>query len=224
VAGWAFDQILVMLHPLMPFVTEELWHAMGERPYDLIVAKWPKPEAEIDRQARFDLDWAINLIQEIRSARTELNVPPGAELELRATKISDDVWPAFSFNHQGIRRLARLGRTWVPKRFGSQLTVGAAIVAAERELEMAPQSIAIEVSGLTAFIPLGEHIDLDAERSRLSKAVAAAEKDRDSLAARLANPAFTERAKPEAVEKARADHDARAAEAERLAAALKRLG
>jgi valyl-tRNA synthetase len=67
-------------------------------------------------------------------------------------------------------------------------------------------------------------IDLDAERSRLAKAVAVAEKDRDSLAARLANPAFTERAKPEAVEKARSDHDERAAEAERLAAALARLG
>ncbi|MFL6780023.1 MAG: valyl-tRNA synthetase, partial [Sphingomicrobium sp.] len=67
-------------------------------------------------------------------------------------------------------------------------------------------------------------IDLDAERARLSKAVDAAEKDRDSLAARLANPAFTERAKPEAVEKARADHEERAADAERLAAALSRLG
>jgi valyl-tRNA synthetase len=67
-------------------------------------------------------------------------------------------------------------------------------------------------------------IDIAAERLRLSKLIQAAEKDRDSLAARLANPAFTERAKPEAVEKARADHDARAAEAERLAAALARLG
>ena len=67
-------------------------------------------------------------------------------------------------------------------------------------------------------------IDLDAERTRLKKAIEAAAKDRDSLAARLANPAFAERAKPEAVEKARADHDVRAAEAERLAAALARLG
>ena len=77
---------------------------------------------------------------------------------------------------------------------------------------------------MTIAFPLEGAIDLDAERSRLSKAIAVAEKDRDSLASRLANPAFTERAKPEAVDKARADHDARAAEAERLAAALKRLG
>ena len=67
-------------------------------------------------------------------------------------------------------------------------------------------------------------IDLDAERARLAKAIAVAAKDRDGLAARLANPAFTDRAKPEAVEKAREDHAARAAEAERLTAALTRLG
>jgi valyl-tRNA synthetase len=91
--------------------------------------------------------------------------------------------------------------------------------------ETVPEGSAqIVVAGVTIAFPLEGAIDLDAERSRLSKAVAAAEKDRDQLAARLANPAFAERAKPEAVEKARADHDARAAEAERLAAALSRLG
>ncbi len=73
-------------------------------------------------------------------------------------------------------------------------------------------------------MPLAGVMDVNAERARLSKAIAAAEKDRDGLAARLSNPAFTDRAKPEAVEKARADHDARAAEAERLGAALARLG
>jgi len=73
-------------------------------------------------------------------------------------------------------------------------------------------------------IPLQGAIDVDAQKSRLAKGAEAAEKDRDSLAARLANPNFTERAKPEAVEKARADHDAKAAEAERLRAALERLG
>ena len=85
-------------------------------------------------------------------------------------------------------------------------------------------SAQIVIGGTTVAFPLGDAIDLDAEKSRLSKAIAAAEKDRDGLAARLANPAFTDRAKPEAVEKARADHDARAAEAERLSAALARLG
>ncbi|MBA2635381.1 MAG: valyl-tRNA synthetase, partial [Sphingomonas sp.] len=72
--------------------------------------------------------------------------------------------------------------------------------------------------------PLAGHIDLDAEKARLAKAAAAAEKDRDGLAGRLANPNFTERAKPEAIEKARSDHAEKSAEAERYRAALERLG
>jgi len=225
VAAWVFDQILVMLHPIMPFVTEELWHSMGDRPYNLIVAKWPSPQVEVDQKARFELNWSINLIQQIRSARTELSVPPGTEVPFHATRIADHVWPAFSFNHQGIRRLSRLGRTWIDKQaFTGNKSLGAAMYLDEREADLSQQSISIEVDGLTGFIPLEGIIDLDAERARLSKSFEAAVKDRDSLAARLNNPAFTERAKPEAVEKARADHDARAAEAERLAAALARLG
>ena len=93
------------------------------------------------------------------------------------------------------------------------------------EIDVVPGSSAqIDVIGVTIAFPLGDAIDLDAEKARLAKAIAVAEKDRDGLAERLANPAFAERAKPEAVDKARADHDARAAEAERLAAALARLG
>ena len=78
--------------------------------------------------------------------------------------------------------------------------------------------------GETYHVPLEGVIDLAAERARLSRDRAAAEKERDALAARLANPSFVERAKPEAVEKARADHAEREGEAERLAAALARLG
>ena len=78
--------------------------------------------------------------------------------------------------------------------------------------------------GATYVLALKDIIDIPAEKARLSKSAEAAEKERDSLAARLANPNFTERAKPEAVEKARADHEAKAAEAERLRAALERLG
>jgi valyl-tRNA synthetase len=87
-----------------------------------------------------------------------------------------------------------------------------------------PNSAQIVVGGATIAFPLEGMIDLDAEKARLAKAAEAAEKDRDSLAARLANPAFAERAKPEAVDKARADHAAKSAEAERLRAALERLG
>src|SRR5438445_3911693 len=82
VAAWAFDQILVMLHPLMPFITEELWQAMGERPYELIVAKWPEPQAKGDPHAKADLARLIELVDKVRSSRTELNVPPSAKVYL----------------------------------------------------------------------------------------------------------------------------------------------
>jgi valyl-tRNA synthetase len=205
VAAWAFDQILVMLHPFMPFVTEELWHAMGERPYDLILAKWPEPEAVVDAAAKAEIEWLIALVSEIRSARTELNVPPAAKLNLFVADASEAIAGRLDHQFAALRRLARLESIQLSEFDGT----GAAQVV---------------VDGASYALPLEGVIDLGAERSRLKKAVEAAEKDRDSLAARLANPAFAERAKPEAVEKARADHDARTAEAERLAAALARLG
>ncbi len=205
VAAWAFDQILVMLHPLMPFITEELWHAMGERPYDLIVAKWPEPQAQVDPHAKRELDWLVRLVSEVRSARTELNVPPSAKLHLFAADASEETATRIDRNHAVLSRLARLESIQLSAFTGS----GAAQLV---------------VDEATFALPLEGVIDIEAERDRLTKALAAAEKERDSLAQRLANPNFTERAKPEAVEKARSDHEAKSAEAERLRAALERLG
>ena len=205
VAAWAFDQILVMLHPFMPFVTEELWAAMGERPYELIVAKWPEPEAKVDKVAKAEIDWLIDFVSEVRAMRAELNVPWSATLEPLVIGGSAVQTERLTKQAPILARMAKLG----PAR------------AADAPPEGSAQ---IGVGGVTYAFALAEHIDLDAERGRLSKALAAAEKDRDGLAARLGNAAFTERAKPEAVEKARADHAERAAEAERLRAALARLG
>jgi valyl-tRNA synthetase len=204
VAAWAFDQILVMLHPFMPFVTEELWNA-NERPYELIVAKWPAPEAQADPRAKAEIEWLIEVVSEIRSARTELNVPPSAKLHLFAAGASDDLAMRLDRQHAMLSRLARLESIQLSSFDGS----GAAQVV---------------VRGTTYALPLEGVIDLDAERGRLAKAVTSAEKERDSLAARLGNPSFTERAKPEAVEKARADHAEKSADAERYRAALERLG
>jgi valyl-tRNA synthetase len=202
VAAWAFDQILVMLHPLMPFITEELWHAMGERSYELIIATWPKPEAQRDDGAKLEIEWLIDFVSETRAMRTELNVPWSATLEPIVIGAGAD-----QLNGQSaiLARMAKLGPA---------STSGAP----------PPGSAQIVVRGQTYAFPLAEHIDLEAEKTRLSRAAGAAEKERDSLAHRLSNPNFAERAKPEAVEKARGDHDAKSAEAERLRAALERLG
>src|SRR3546814_359119 len=81
VAGWVLDQILVMLHPFMPFITEELWTGLGDRAaYPLITAKWPEPMAKRDAGASADIDWLIRLVGELRGAKAELGLPPGARL------------------------------------------------------------------------------------------------------------------------------------------------
>jgi valyl-tRNA synthetase len=202
VAGWVLDQILVLLHPFMPFITEELWHALAPRDNDLIVAHWPMADARaIDPAASAEVEWLIKLVSEIRAARSELNVPPGARAPFAVADASDLTRQRLDRNAATIGRLARVHED----------------VAIGGEAQ-------IVVDEATFTLALGDVIDLAAERARLAKAAEAAEKDRDSLAGRLNNPAFVEKAKPEAVAKAREDHDAKAAEAERLRAALARLG
>jgi valyl-tRNA synthetase len=205
VAAWAFDQILVMLHPFMPFVTEELWHSMGKRPYDLIVAKWPAPEAQRDPTAAREIGGLVEVIEEVRAMRSELNIPWSANLIPHVIGGDETMLERLADNAPTLARMAKVGPA---------LTVES----------VPPGSAQIVAGGVTLAFPLEGAIDLEAERARLSKAVAAAEKDRDGLATRLANPAFAERARPEAVEKARADHEAKSAEAERLRVALERLG
>ncbi|AVA13595.1 valine--tRNA ligase [Sphingopyxis sp. MG] len=203
VAGWVLDQILVMLHPFMPFITEELWTGLGDREgYPLITAKWPEPQAQRDAQASADIDWLIKLVGELRGAKAELGLPPGARLTAH--------FPA-----------SLKGRT---DTLAAQLDRLARLDAIHFDPAPAGASAQLVVEGETITVPLEGVIDTAAERDRLSKALAAAVKERDSLAGRLANPNFVERAKPEAVDKARADHDAKAAEADRLTAALARLG
>jgi len=205
VAAWAFDQILVMLHPFMPFVTEELWHSMGTRPYDLIVAKWPEPAARRDPDAARDIGGLVEVIDQVRAMRAELNIPWSATLTAHVIGGDAAMMGRLAINSPTLARMAKVGTP----------------VASEA---VPPSSAQIVAGGVTIAFPLEGAIDLEAEKARLSKGIAAAEKERDSLAARLANPAFTERAKPEAVEKARGDHEAKAGEAERLRAALERLG
>ncbi|PZO91010.1 MAG: valine--tRNA ligase [Sphingomonas sanxanigenens] len=205
VAGWVLDQILVMLHPFMPFVTEELWNALGTRAYPIIVAKWPMADARaIDPAAAQEIDWLIRLVSDVRAARSELGVPPGARLPIHVRDAAALTNERLERQTAAIARLARVDLAAGEPGAGGALQV--------------------VVDEATFVLPLGDVIDLDAERARLAKAREAAIKERDSLAGRLGNPSFVERAKPEAVEKARADHAEKAAEAERLEAALARLG
>jgi valyl-tRNA synthetase len=205
VAGWVLDQILVMLHPFMPFVTEELWNALGERPYELILAKWPMPDARaLDPEAGPEIDWLIRLVSGIRAARAELNVPPGAKLPLLVREAGEATAGRLQRNAAALQRLARIEAIGTGEASGG--------------------SAQVVVDEATYILPLEGVIDTAAEKARLEKAMAAAEKERDALAGRLGNPSFVERAKPEAVEKARADHAEKASDAEKYRAALARLG
>ena len=206
VAGWALDQILVMLHPFMPFITEELWSKQGDRAdYPLITAKWVDPQAEVDAEAKAEIDWLIALTSAIRTAKNELGIAPGAKLEAFCPAPSALAKSVVEANAGAIERLARL----------------TAIHFAEAPAGAAMQIAASEDA---LVIPLEGVIDIEAEKTRLSKALEASAKEAKSLEGRLSNANFVERAKPEAVEKARADHAHHTAEVARLEAALARLG
>jgi valyl-tRNA synthetase len=200
------DQILVMLHPFMPFITEELWHALGERSGDLILAAWPAPEANVDADAKAETEWRIALVREIRSAKNELGIAPGARLGAFVQDANDQTKVWINGFWSGAQRLARID--FAPLE------------------ESAPEgaNLQIVVNEATFVLPLEGIIDIAAEKARLAKALEAVSKEAKSLEGRLSNPAFVEKAKPEAVEKARADHAEKSAEAERLSAALARLG
>ncbi len=203
VAGWVLDQILVMLHPFMPFITEELWSGLGDRAdYPLITAKWPAPSAARDADASADIDWLIKLVTELRAAKAELGLPPGARLTAHFPASLKSCTDKLAAQLDRLARLESISFDPAPPGASAQLVV----------------------EGETITVPLEGVIDIAAERDRLTKALAAAVKERDGLAGRLNNPSFVERAKPEAVDKARADHAAKDAEADRLSAALARLG
>ena len=206
VAGWTLDQIFVMLHPFMPFITEELWSKQGERAnHPLITASWVDPQAEVDPAAKAEIDWLIALTGAVRTAKNELGIAPGAKLEAFCPAPGELAKSVVEANAAAIERLARL----TPIHFAE-----------------APDGAAMQVAaGEDAFvIPLEGIIDIAAEKARLEKALEASAKEAKSLEGRLSNANFVERAKPEAVEKARGDHAHHTAEVARLEAALARLG
>ena len=200
-----------MLHPLMPFITEELWNAMGERPYELIVAKWPEPQAQVDPHAKAELEWldrgwSAKSDRRGRSSTSRLS----AKLDLFA--VDRDPTSTLAAARPQLR--ASLSRTWPAWRSIQLLERSEAQALAQIVVDEATYALAARRR--------------DRPRRREGAAVERPppppRKNATASPQRLANPNFTERAKPEAVEKARADHEAKAAEAERLRAALERLG
>ncbi len=199
--------VLRLLHPVMPFVTEELWDRLGYgAACSLIRAPWPEPfMVPGAAAARAELDWVVRLISEVRTVRAEMNVAPS----VKAPLLLKDAAP---------ETLARGGR-WFDAI--ARLARAASLQALDGEV---PRGAAQAVVGeATVVIPLAELIDLTAERARLTKERARAAGDAEKVEKKLANPDFVARAKEEVVEENRERLAAALAEIARLDAALGRI-
>jgi valyl-tRNA synthetase len=207
-AAWALDEILKLLHPFMPFVTEELWHFTAEqgpkRHHMLALDTWPAHDGLDDTAAEGEIGWVIDLITAIRSVRVEMNIPAGSTLPLvlagasAGTRERAGRWTEF------IRRLAR--------------------IADISFVDTAPRgAVQLVVRGEVAALPLKGVIDLDAERARLAKEMAKADADIARVDAKLNNPNFVARAPEEVVEEEKEKREEALARKAKIVEALERL-
>jgi valyl-tRNA synthetase len=202
--AWVLDQCYILLHPIMPFITEELWGLTGHREKLLVHADWPTYGAElIDENADREMNWVIALIEEIRSARAQMHVPAGLRLPIVMTAMDARGRAAFANNEPMITRLARL----------AGMTAGAAPKGA----------ITVAVEGGSFAIPLAGVIDIAEEKARLSRTLDKLDREISGLEARLSNPKFMASAPEDIVAETREKRDRTIDEAAQLRAALRRL-
>jgi valyl-tRNA synthetase len=208
-AAWVLGEIVHLLHPIAPFVTEELWKHLNAGGDLLISAHWPKHGSElIDAEAMAEMNGVVALISAIRTARSEMNVPAASELAAYLA-IDDATRSRISHHQEQIRRLARL----------KELTpaTGAHLQA------LNGKSVQVLVEGGTVFLDVADTVDLAKERARLVKEAAAIEAEIGKIANKLENQQFLARAKPEVVEEQRERLDDARAAAERVRTALSRI-
>jgi len=206
-AAYVLGTILRLLHPAMPFVTEELWGRFGYgEPCSLMRTVWPTPIAVTDAAAaRAELDWVVRLISEVRSVRTEMNVPPGTLTPILLRDATPETLGRGQRWMDAIRRLARasdlMPLTGEMPRGSAQLVLGEA----------------------TVILPLSDAIDIPAERVRLAKERDKAAGEARKIAQKLDNADFVRRAPEEVVEENRDRLAAAQADIARLEAALQRI-
>ncbi|WP_289294862.1 valine--tRNA ligase [uncultured Reyranella sp.] len=206
VTAFVLRETVKLMHPVMPFITEELWDKLGHRAEHgpLIGQPWPAPPT-VDAMADAEMGWLVKLISDIRSARAELNVPAGAKLKLLVIGGNATTAARIETHRAAIERLAR--------------------IEGVEAADSAPKaSLQIVVGEATYALPVGDVIDLKAESARLQKEIKKLADEVGKIDAKLANAAFVARAPEEVVEEQRE----RRAQAEqtgaRLSAALERLG
>jgi valyl-tRNA synthetase len=189
-AAWTLDQIVHLLHPFMPYVTEELFQSFDDKRGLLISRKWPEfSDKYIDPAAVAEVDWVIRLVTSIRSARSDLNVPVAAKAPLVLVGASKETEKRLATYQALIERLARLGGISLAK-------------------EAPKGAIRIVIDEATAALQVAELIDLKAEMARLEKEIARLKADIAGIDKKLANEQFVAKAPPEVVEE---QHERRAA-------------
>ena len=179
--GWVIDQCLILLHPIMPFITEELWEILSQRNEMLVHCDWPEfDSALIDHAADLEMNWVVNLIESIRSARAQLRVPAGLKIPMIFLKMDSDAKQAWENNSKMIQKLARI----------------TGLTSAD---DIPKGSIAISAKGASFALPLEDIIDVDEEKKRLSKSLDRLQKEISALKGRLQNSKFIDSAPEEVI-------------------------
>ena len=207
-AAWALDQILTILHPFMPFVTEELWAETGKfgtpRTSMLILTEWPDLSGLEDPEADAELNWLIDVITNVRSVRSEMNVPAGAKLPIVVVGAGEVTLRRLVAGTSLITRLARL------EEISPQSTVPG-------------ESAQFVVGEATWALPLAGVIDIAAEKIRLEKEVGKLDAEISQIDKKLGNEQFVAKAPPEVIEEQKARREAAIERRHYILEALKRL-
>src|SRR5207244_3736631 len=184
--AWVLAQIAHLLHPIAPFITEELWgHIAGDTAGMLITAPWPALPPELDDPAAAaEMDWLVAAITAVRAIRTEVNVPAAARLPLYVKDANPAASERLARHAEHVLRLARV----------TQIMPADAVPAG---------GVAIVVDGATLILQVGEVIDLAKEKARLAKEIGRLDGDLKKFAAKLANPDFLAKAKVEIIDEQR---------------------
>ncbi|PKQ09601.1 MAG: valine--tRNA ligase [Alphaproteobacteria bacterium HGW-Alphaproteobacteria-12] len=208
-AAWVLDQNLLMLHPFMPFITEELWQRTGEtgpaRETMLVKAAWPLRTDLGVPDADREMDWVIRFISEVRSVRAEMNVPAGAKIALLIKDASAESLVRLERHRDLIQRLARLQ-------------------SVEIVSDSPEGAIQIVLDEATLILPLASLVDLDAETARLRKELGKLEDEIGKIDAKLGNAKFLAGAPEHVVEEQRERKTGAQAAMAKFSDALKRLG
>jgi len=203
---WALHRLLHLLHPFMPFITEEVWERLGPKDAPmLIVSDWPiVSDAMLNEDAAAEIDWTIRLISGIRTVRSEMNVPPKAEVPLFHKDADATTRRWIETQGSVICRLARLSEIGAVDQFDKgavQFVIGEA----------------------TYGLPLADFIDIGQERARLQKEIDKLGGEIDRLEKKLANENFVAKAPPEVVEEQAEKRRIAEAAREKLTEALTRI-